>query len=987
MTPLRTIFRLLLLPFALAALVGVRPGFAQGDFFSRAWTTDDGLPHNSVSQWLQDANGFLWFATVGGLARFDGREFREFRPPSEYHLNGYNIRSFAEERPGTLVVLPAGDTVLRLEGRRWSVHPLTPLLASLKESPADLEVDAAGDVWVTTFSGHMVRWAPDGTHKFYNTDSIARRPRDIGVVPDQSGGVWICADLLWFADRNGELSRAPLTPTESGLIGPGQSGRLWLWSDQRLIQLEHGAVVKEYKVSFQENVGRLRRLFEDRSGAVWIATSRGGLYRFADDRLSRVPSYSYTQYVGEDREGNIWVATDGAGVIQLREKSYRLINAASGLPHDLVSSISEDPTGQIWLANRGGGVAKIGLDGIPQPSGLVGSRAFANVVCADAQSRIWFGGGRNGLFRWTPNSAPEQMPSPAADLHLLFRAENGDIWYTGASNDLGYYHGDELHAFSAAELGATTEIRAIAQDRSGGIWLGGRNGILSRWDGHAFERFPLPEELSRVLIHSIHVDDSDRVWFASPNGLGVKEGDRISLLNETNGLPDNIIHQIVEDSEGYLWLAARRGFFYIAKSDLLAAARDPKFRIESFRLGPSQGLVGVTVGMNFSPAACRARDGRLWFAAAQGALVIDPSRLPHDLPAPNVFIDEIKIDGTVLPSTGEARFRSGRHRVEFRFVALSYTSPEEVVLRHQLEGADPQWIDTASDRSASYTNLPPGKYRLRVIARNSAGTWNRDGATLNIIVVPAWWETAAFRYGAIALLIALAAIIARAVAHRRVQRRLQELEHQHAVEKERMRIARDLHDDLGAGLTEVTLLADRLAEEAPNGYGSEISRLAGRARRLAAELSGIIWTMNANHSSLDEFAKFVRRYAERFFRNTGTRCSVHGVETIPAAPLAPAVQHQLLAITKEALNNILKHARASEAWIELRYIGSTFELRIRDNGAGFDLNAVDETGGNGVRNIRSRAKELNAVLELTSAPGAGTQIILRAHCPMPHPYV
>jgi signal transduction histidine kinase len=244
-------------------------------------------------------------------------------------------------------------------------------------------------------------------------------------------------------------------------------------------------------------------------------------------------------------------------------------------------------------------------------------------------------------------------------------------------------------------------------------------------------------------------------------------------------------------------------------------------------------------------------------------------------------------------------------------------------------------------------------------------------------VVPAWWERWYFQVGVSVLLLGLTAWLARTFVQRRLESKLRRLEQEHALEKERTRIARDLHDDLGGSLTAVGLLADRLVKAAPPELTPQLSGLASLTKRLATDLSGIVWTMGASNSSLDRLAEFLRRYGERLFRNTGVNCVTHGVEKIPPVPLAPDPQHQLLAAAKEALTNILKHGRATEARIDLSYAGEVFEIRIVDNGTGFELDATAQRRGNGLRNMRSRLEEIGGSYQIVSAPGRGTQVILR----------
>lgn len=956
-------------------VLGVLPGDAE--FHPRTWTTDDGLPHNSVNALLQDSVGFMWFATGGGLARFDGREFTEMRAPPAFQQSGFNIRSIAEEEPGVLIVVPAGSSVLRLARREWSVHPVTAELAERNEAPTAVHVDAARNIWIGTGAGRILCWSPQRQGLAFDTGGrVVSAGRKLSFVTDATGRTWINADKLWFADSDGAVVPLTFGPDEPRVLGPGQSNRVWVLTRSRLHRLEDGRVAGEIPLPEPLNLTGVRHLYEDKDGAIWIATSRQGLLRLDEGRLKRVSPYPSVNYVTEDREGNLWAATDGSGVGQLREKSYQLFNTASGLGQDVVSSVAEDSTGRIWLANRSGGVSSVDAAGAVQRT-LSGPAMFANVVIADREDRIWFGGGRNGLLRWTPGAeAPEKMPLPASDLHVLLRARNGDVWFAADTGEVGFYHDGEARLIG--DRNALGAIWAVAEDADGVIWLGGRHGDLFRWDGSQLERNPIAGPSSRAPIHTIHADADNRLWIGTARGLLLRLDGRLHLLTQRDGLLDEIIQALVSDRLGNLWFASRRGLFHAAKADLIAAARDPQRRIECHRLGPNQGLIGLTPTPTYQPIALRARTGALWFATAQGAVMVDPSRLPRDLPTPPVLVDEIRVDGVPVVPVPELKIRSSHHRLEFRFAALSYTVPEGVVLRHRLDGVDQQWIETPVDRSASYTNLPPGTYRLHVIARNSSGRWNREGATLGFTIVPAWWETAAFRIAAALVLVFLIAAAARTIAQRRLRERLRRLEQQHALEKERSRIARDLHDELGAGLTEVGLLADRLVTTAPQDLAGALSGLAWRTRRLATDLSGIVWTMNANHSSLDHLAAFLRRYAERLFRNTGIRCLVEGVEAIPAIPLAPEIQHQLLAATKEALNNVVKHAHATQARIELRYAADTFVVLVQDDGIGY---AADEpSDGNGLRNMRARLEECGGAFRISARIGAGTEVEFRVRC-------
>ena len=952
------------------------------EYFTRTWTTDDGLPHNSTSRVVQDEAGFMWFATVGGLARFDGREFRKIPVAGQTESLGFNIRGLARERPGTLLVIPTDGQLLRLTGSTTTVHPATTELIAAGDKPADLHVENSGAVWIGTFDGRLLRWQPDGATTWFGREQpLGTRSKRFTFATDEADRTWVASDGLLAVFREGDWRRHEAAPAGPMLIAPGKDGAIWVCTAARLLRIEHGRLAPVCDgVPWENEFNSIRHVFEDSAGNVWISSSRRGLFRFADGRVERIATpYSSVSFVTEDREGNLWAATD-SGVVQLREKAFQLFNVASGLRQESVSAVGEDARGRMWLANRAGGLAAVGPDDPrPQPPAWPDAAVFANVVCADTRNRLWFGGGRDGLRRVALDApaVPERLPAPAMNLHLLFAAKNGDMWFAAGGDQLGCYHDDHLRVFAAGDGFPPQSIRALAEDANGHIWLGGPGGSLFRWDGVRFQDFDAAPGWPRRPIHAITAGADGLLWICTAGGLIVKDGERFHVLTQAHGLADDILQQVLEDDQGRVWFASSRGFFHVTKAELLAVVRGGASRVTSHAFGRSQGLTSVTPTANYQPAAARTRDGRLWFATSQGAVVIDPERLPRDLPPPPVVIDEMRLDGQVLATSGAVRVPSGRHRLDFRFAALTYTTPDAVVVRHQLEGADAGWVESGSDRAANYSGLAPGNYRLRVIARNSTGQWNNDGATLSFTVVPAWWETMPARVGGLLLLVGASGWIARGVSQRRLKARLRRLEQEHALEKERVRIARDLHDDLGASLTEVGLLADRLVGTPATELAPQLAGLAWRTRRLATELSGIVWTMSPKNSTLDRLGEFIRQYAQRLFRATAIECLVRGVDNLPAAPLAPDPQHQLLATTKEALNNVLKHSRATQVTVALACEGDTFELVISDNGTGFAPADAGVSDGNGLRNMKARIGEIGGTLVIASAPGAGTRVTVR----------
>jgi len=316
-------------------------------------------------------------------------------------------------------------------------------------------------------------------------------------------------------------------------------------------------------------------------------------------------------------------------------------------------------------------------------------------------------------------------------------------------------------------------------------------------------------------------------------------------------------------------------------------------------------------------------------------------------------------------------------QIVFRFAALSFAAPEQVRLRHRLEGFETEWVDTAPDLSARYAKLPPGEYRLRVTACNSEGKWNERGATLAFTVMPAWWQTMWFN---VAVVLGSAGAIGGGVrfwSQRKLRLRLQRLEREHALEKERARISRDMHDELGGSVTGINLLVQRLRTGDGAESNSLVELLERRVRRLTLELERVVWTVSPTNTSLDQLAAFIERFARNLFADSPIRCRVSGHERIPAVPVHPETQHHVLAVTKEAINNVLKHSRGHDAVIEMQFAEGPFVVAIRDNGIGFTPEAQEHSERNGLRNMRSRIQETGGTIEMRSAPGAGTEIAFR----------
>jgi signal transduction histidine kinase len=314
--------------------------------------------------------------------------------------------------------------------------------------------------------------------------------------------------------------------------------------------------------------------------------------------------------------------------------------------------------------------------------------------------------------------------------------------------------------------------------------------------------------------------------------------------------------------------------------------------------------------------------------------------------------------------------------LEFQYTALDFSAPEKDHFQYQLEGVDAGWIDAGIRRVAYYNNLAPGNYRFLVRACNKDGIWNQAGASLAIVLAPHYWEMLWFRGLAVFIIVGSACWAAFYTARKRMQRKFLLLEKQQAVEKERGRIARDMHDQIGAGLTQIGLLGE-FARRSQNGDSiTHVEKICDTARELAQTLDEMVWMVNPRNDTLTKLGLYLAAYAEEFFQATNIRCLLDVPPGLPPCPLAAETRHNLFLTVKEALNNIVKHSHASEARLRLALKDSTLEIDIEDDGVGFPIEA-EALSGNGLSNMKERIREIGGAFDVTSRPNNGTRICVR----------
>jgi signal transduction histidine kinase len=572
----------------------------------------------------------------------------------------------------------------------------------------------------------------------------------------------------------------------------------------------------------------------------------------------------------------------------------------------------------------------------------------------------------------------------------------GRLW-AGTKNGLFLGPASVSAAFQLYQPIGHADVRALAEDAAGTVWAGSEDGTLFRITGAGTASFhPRDNTNSSQAIWSLLPDADGTVWVGTFRGglLRFRDGE-FTRFGRRDGLPDNVICQILDDGQGNLWLGSHQGIFRVAKQALADYSRTAGKPIPCVEYGHSDGLPSLECSGGYQPAAWHGKDGRLWFATLKGAVSVQPADLHTNLLAPTVVIEDVLVDGHSLASPGETSaavenpaetgldhaaplvIPPGKHQFVFQYTGISLVSSDRIKFRYQLEGEDPGWVEAGSRRSIQYGYLPPATYRFHVLACNNDGIWNATGDSLKLIVQPHFYETWWFQVMAVLLSIGLVSGIIRHTAMLRLRRKMEQLERQHVLERERTRIAKDIHDDLGASLTLIAVLGDLAQKEKT---GDRIEKMSGMARQAVKSLDEIVWAVNPRNDTLAHLIDYAGQFATDYLRDAGIRCLLDFPEQSPEREVPANVRHNLFLVVKEALQNIVKHARATEVWLRITTSAQTLKVVVEDNGCGFDQ-PPENALADGLRNIRQRLDEIGGRCQIQSRPGAGTIITIELSWP------
>ncbi|MBX7152541.1 hypothetical protein K1X84_12940 [bacterium] len=973
---------------------------------------EHGLSQSSINSIYQDQIGFMWFCTEEGLNRFDGYQFKVYKhdPTDSNSIADDFVWSILQDKSGIFWITTNTGGLDRFD-------PVSENFTHYRHDPnnenslgnnfvAAVHQDKEGFLWIGTLEGldkfdiqnnrftHYRHDPKDSTsllhnyvYGFYEDDSERLYAITLGGLcqfdkrtnrflrftnsPNRpkSRLSTICGDgknLIWLGTyENGvyEFDQTRLTFDQFFKEHPdplkkindngiediyATANTLWIGTTRGLdkFDLRHGVVAHyEHDIKYPMSLSNshVTMIFEDRSGVLWIGTRSGGINKLQSFRKNfkqyRLTSGDIVWSICQDQYNSIWVGSDGSGLLQFDPRSNKVINyknnpnLQSSLSSNVIQALYLDRRGKLWIGTRMGlnrfddGHFTRYLSDPTNPNSLSSNNIIS--ICEDSSGNFWVGTDGAGLNRFDP--------------------------LTGKCIQ---YKNDPQNPNSLSQ----NKIRRLYTDRSGKLWIGTRLGLdcfdeKKETFSHYRHNSSDSNSLSGLVVTAIFEDKEGMMWIGTMEGLNKfdRTTNKYTRYLSKNGLPSLHILSILEDEHNNLWICTNSGISKFNKTTQTFTNFDALDGLQS----------------EFSPAAYQNKNGEMLFGGINGFNFFHPDSIRDNGFIPPLIITafqknnhEFRLPRSIVLAD-QIDLDYDDRVISFEFAALNYMLTQKNQYAYKLEGFDEDWVNASNKRSATYTNLEPGNYIFLVKGSNNDGIWNPVPTKVRIHIEPPFWKTWWFML----LIIGAVCYTVFILIRFRIQSLIK-------IEKIRMRIATDLHDTIGSGLTDITILTQVIMQDAKTfadqKMHSRLNRIIETSKSLTQSLAEIVWLINPSCNSIYDLVNHLKDFYQDTLSSNGIVFKVDNIEVLKDMKLSPEVRQHIYLLFKEAINNSIKHSRGNELILSMASSNNSIFISLKDNGIGFDQSYAPI--GYGLSNMKKRAEICGGSLDIDSKPSEGTKI-------------
>jgi ligand-binding sensor domain-containing protein len=739
------------LPALLLVLLGAAPRASALEFTKplmgyshSSWGTQEGLPQDSAQSIVQTRDGYLWIATLEGLARFDGYRFTVFDRQSSPPLPDNDVQVLYLSKDGTLWAgLYTGGLVAYRDGafQTYGERDGLPSVQILA-----LTEDQAGNLWIGTGGAGVVRLAGGRFQSFTKQEGLTNEVVN-ALLSDGVGGVWIgsVGGLDRFSDGQLRHYRADRSqqPSVTSLAADGE--RLWIGTPDGLFRAEGEHVVFDERTRALSHPS-VQALLLDHTGSLWVGTE-DGLNRVRDRAVTHLGtrdglSDNVILALYEDSEGDLWVGTIEGGINRLHKGPVTAYTSAQGLSGNSVASVLPARNGGLWLGEAttvdlmlGARVQQVGS---PRDLG----RSAMTALMEDRRGRLWAGNavGVHCLEagRWSHYTTRDGL-APGT-VRALLEDRQGRLWIGTDGGGLAFLENGRFGSLTTRDGLAGDRIRGLLEDARGTLWIGTYGGLSALTNG-AFTNYTTREGLSTNLVHDLCTDSDGALWIGTwGGGLNRLKNGRLTRCTTRQGLFQDAIYSVLDDGRGRLWMISNKGIFFVSRAQFeeFAAGRIPGVNCVAY--GVADGMPSAEGNGGF-PGGAVGSDGRLYFGTAKGLVAIDPDFpvLAHAIRPP--IVEGAWLDGQSVSLRGGVDAPPGTNRLLFRYTSVALSYAARITFSYRLEGFETDWVEAGFARQTEYTNIPPGNYRFVVRAREGGGPWSPPGPAVGLRARAVWYRT------------------------------------------------------------------------------------------------------------------------------------------------------------------------------------------------------------------------------------------------------
>ncbi|WP_213996298.1 ligand-binding sensor domain-containing diguanylate cyclase [Arsukibacterium sp.] len=727
------------------------------NYFSESWSTVDGLPHNTVNAIAQTPDGYLWFATWEGVARFNGRRFDIFERSAETGLPDSGIRTLTVAKNGDLLVAGSRGGIARVRGQQWQSYP--PLGVLINKAI----VDSQQRLWLATEGEGVVMQASDGSRRQFTEDNGLPANAAHGLYEDSKGQIWIGTTAgLALVDTNLVLSHQFPEQITSPVFALAANSE-----QQLLIGTERGL----FQLNEQQQLTQLladvpvATLLPEASGVLWVGTVDRGLLRLYNNSVEQLsieqglPNNRVLALL-RDKEKSLWVGTNG-GVFRLRDAPFTTYTSEQGLADNYVRTVMSDQADCVYVGSSRGldQVCNGVISNIDLSSHAKGQSVLSLAV--GQQQSLWIGTYTDGLLHYAGGKVVAHYNSEdglaANEVRAILPRPDGSV-LVGTSQGLNLIAKGQITTPVAAVALPSPFIMTLHQTDDGRVFIGSGAGV-SVWHNDRVTQLDF-SVLDQAEYAFGFVEDpaAGILWMTTDRGLVAFDlaTEQLALIGRSHGMPFDKLFQLVIDNQQHFWISTNRGVLRLDRQQALDVVYGRRDQINYELFGESDGMASAQTNGGSSPAASLHSDGSVWVATSVGASKVQPARLSaFSAVIPPVVLEKLVADGKQYSPTQPVELAAGTSRVELEYAGLGYIMPQRIQYRTMLEGFEQEWAGRGTQANVQYTNLAPGHYTFNVAASYPDGGWSPAAASISFSIAPHLWQRPVFQLLVILVLLAL----------------------------------------------------------------------------------------------------------------------------------------------------------------------------------------------------------------------------------------